>query len=237
MFDRPAGYVERKRWAWWVKVLIFVVLVAYALAVVRVVDRSVLRGATRVVWEESQGETERLKEFCVLVFPERSEPACAQALVSVNRAVLMTLGEMGAPEVEIFIGGKPVMVDRGCVGYLPTTAPWEALVANLNREIRMWGPEETIWLSIAATRQDAGGGALRVKLTRRSDEYVDIFTYVAADEGVMPLKWESISGKAAGISGAGIALMVFAAHCTLATMVLVWWTLRRYFKKKPSHAG
>jgi hypothetical protein len=144
---------------------------------------------------------------------------------------------MEAPEVEIIIGGKPVMVDRGCVGYLPTTAPWEALVANLNREIRMWRPGETDWLSIVATRQDAGKGALRVKLTRRSDDYVDIFSYIAADEGVMPLKWESISGKAAGISGAGIVLMVFAVHCTLATMVLVWWTLRRYFKKTASRAA
>lgn len=236
MFDEPPGYVRRKRWPWWVKAVIALSLVAYALGVVWATGKYALRAATRVMWEESQGETERLKEFCVLVFPERSEASCAQALVQVNRAVLMTLGEMSAPEVEVIIAGKPVMVDRNCVGYLPTTAPWEALVANLNRELRLWRPEETDWLSIAATRQEAGEGACRVKMTRRSDDYVEFFTYIATDRGVMPLKWEVISGKAAGISGAGVSLLIFAVHCTLATMILVWWTLRRYWKKKPAQS-
>lgn len=228
---RASGDGGRRRWPWWVKAVIAVALVAYALGVVWVTGRYALRASTRVVWEESQGETEQLKEFCVLVFPERTDDACAKALVSVNRAVLMTLGEMEAAEVEIFIGGKPVMVDRGCVGYLPTSAPWEALVANLNRELRLWRPNDTAWLNIVATRQDAGAGAWRVKLARSSDDGRDQFTYIATDGGVMPLTWERVSGPGAGISGAGIALLVFAAHCTLATMLLVWWTLRRRGKK------
>jgi len=73
-----------------------------------------------------------------------------------------------------------------------------------------------------------------VKLSRSSDEGREVFTYVATDRGVMPLKWETVSSAGAGISGARVSLLIFAAHCTLATMILVWWTLRKYFRKKTS---
>ena len=237
MFDRPPGYEGRKRWPLWAKAAIVVALVVYALGVVWVTARYALRASTRVVWEESQGETERLKEFCILVFPERSEAACAEALVSVNRAVLVTLGEMEAAEVEIFIGGKPVMVARECFSDLPTTAAWEALVANLNRDVRLWRPGETQWLNVTATRRDTGAGASRVKLKRSTDDGVDVFEYVATGRGVMPLKWERVSGPGAGISGAGIALLVFAIHCTLATVALLWWTLRRRGRKSSTRVA
>lgn len=232
MLDRPPGDMKRTHWPVWVKALIALVLLAYAVVVVWATGRYALRPGSRVVWEESRGQSEALKDFCVLAFPAPGEEGCAAGLASVNRAMMFSLEELDAPQLEVRVGGKAVEIGRECVALVPSTATWEALVANLNRDMRMWGPKESSWLSVRVTAREIRAGEFEVEWVRRGEKGYDTFTYRTDGEWIAPMRWESLAGAMSGVSSAGIALLVFAAHCTLATMILVWWALRRRSRKK-----
>lgn len=219
-----------RRWPWWVKVLIGLGVVAWPLVLLAVIERFAVESATRIVWHAGLGTPVEQQRFTVLAFADRADPACAGALAPVQRAILMTLSELESPEVEVFVGGAPVRVPRGCVTLLPPAGDWEAMIAGLNAEIRAWGPKETELLSVKASTQVVASGATEVTFVRRSDDYIDTFVYQTDGLKITPIRIVTLSGKGAGITGAGLILAALALHFVLVLALLVVWGIRRWIR-------